>query len=243
MSQFQRRDILRGAALAAASTAALVATRSAEAGDPSFMNNVPDPLLADDELPTVKSLLARLLPQREHGGGSFALRSDRPKRANRVLDASVSSDRCEDSKIKTLLGRDLMKGLTDRPKRTRILLDTRLVIQCPIENSTPRSALTGSRTAVSNSVTSAESSAYAGPFSGYSILCDEAAWFADCDADAQKFAWSKLVAEERLVFQSKWTAEPQSTRSGFTEPRRKPGGAMRSARRRRRPAWPTGRDG
>jgi oxalate decarboxylase len=54
MADFQRRDFLRGAALAAASAAALAATRPAEAGDPSFMNNVPDPLLADDELPTFK---------------------------------------------------------------------------------------------------------------------------------------------------------------------------------------------
>jgi oxalate decarboxylase len=54
MSDFQRRDFLKGAALAAASTAALVATRPVEAGDPSFMNNVPDPLLAGDELPTFK---------------------------------------------------------------------------------------------------------------------------------------------------------------------------------------------
>jgi oxalate decarboxylase len=54
MSDFQRRDFLRGAALAAASTAALVATRPVEAGDPSFMNNVPDPVLDGDVLPTFK---------------------------------------------------------------------------------------------------------------------------------------------------------------------------------------------
>src|SRR5262249_14388032 len=54
MSDFQRRDFLRGAAFAAASAAALVATRPAEAGDPSFLNNVPDPLLAGDDLPTSK---------------------------------------------------------------------------------------------------------------------------------------------------------------------------------------------
>ena len=47
MSNFQRRDFLTGAAaFAAATTATLVGTRRAEAGDPSFMNNVPDPLLA-----------------------------------------------------------------------------------------------------------------------------------------------------------------------------------------------------
>jgi oxalate decarboxylase len=55
MSSFQRRDFLRGAAaLAAASTATLAASRPAEAGDPSFMNNVPDPLLAGEALPTFK---------------------------------------------------------------------------------------------------------------------------------------------------------------------------------------------
>jgi oxalate decarboxylase len=54
MSDFQRRDFLRGAAFAAATTAAFVATRRVEAGDPSFLNNVPDPLLAGDELPTFK---------------------------------------------------------------------------------------------------------------------------------------------------------------------------------------------
>ena len=42
------------AALAAATSASLIGTRRAEAGDPSFMNNVPDPLLAGKELPTFK---------------------------------------------------------------------------------------------------------------------------------------------------------------------------------------------
>jgi oxalate decarboxylase len=45
MSNFHRRDFLSAAAAAAAGvTAAFVGTRRAEAGDPSFMNNVPDPL-------------------------------------------------------------------------------------------------------------------------------------------------------------------------------------------------------
>jgi oxalate decarboxylase len=52
MSNFQRRDFLAGAA--AIATAALAATGRAEAGDPSFMNNVPDPILAGEELPTFK---------------------------------------------------------------------------------------------------------------------------------------------------------------------------------------------
>jgi oxalate decarboxylase len=58
MSSFYRRDFLKGAAaLGAGVTASLVATKSAEAGDPSFMNNVPDPLLTGEELPTFKFAL------------------------------------------------------------------------------------------------------------------------------------------------------------------------------------------
>lgn len=58
MAEFQRRDFLAGAAgLAAASAAFLAATRDAGAGDPSFMNNVPDPALAGKELPTFKFAL------------------------------------------------------------------------------------------------------------------------------------------------------------------------------------------
>jgi oxalate decarboxylase len=45
MGTFQRREFLAGvAAFAAATTAAL--SGAGEAGDPSFMNNVPDALLA-----------------------------------------------------------------------------------------------------------------------------------------------------------------------------------------------------
>jgi len=55
MPNFQRRDFLTGAvALAAASTAGLGGARPAEAGDPSFMNNVPDELLSEKGLPTFK---------------------------------------------------------------------------------------------------------------------------------------------------------------------------------------------
>jgi oxalate decarboxylase len=55
MSKFQRRDFLTGAAaLGAATAGTLVGTRRADAGDPSFTNNVPDPLLASDDLPTFK---------------------------------------------------------------------------------------------------------------------------------------------------------------------------------------------
>jgi hypothetical protein len=53
MSNFHRRDsVTAAAAFAAATAATLVGTRQAEAGDPTFMNNVPDPLLAAKELPT-----------------------------------------------------------------------------------------------------------------------------------------------------------------------------------------------
>jgi oxalate decarboxylase len=60
MSTFHRRDFLAGTtAFAAGVTAALTATRRAEAGDPSFMNNVPDPLLTGKELPTFKYALEK----------------------------------------------------------------------------------------------------------------------------------------------------------------------------------------
>src|ERR1700684_2237870 len=60
MSDLQRRDFLTGAAaLAAATTAALAATTQTVAGDPSFMNNVPDPLLSGKELPTFKFSLEK----------------------------------------------------------------------------------------------------------------------------------------------------------------------------------------
>jgi oxalate decarboxylase len=58
MSDFHRRDFLTGAAaFAAATTAALVGNKRADAGDPSFMNNVPDPLLSEKELPNFKFAL------------------------------------------------------------------------------------------------------------------------------------------------------------------------------------------
>ena len=54
MSELQRREFLGAAGLATATSAVLMGTNRAEAGDPSFMNNVPDPLLGEDELPTFK---------------------------------------------------------------------------------------------------------------------------------------------------------------------------------------------
>ncbi len=56
MSDLQRRDFLtRAAAFAAAGAGA----GSVVAGDPSFMNNVPDPLLTEKELPTFKFALEK----------------------------------------------------------------------------------------------------------------------------------------------------------------------------------------
>ena len=60
MSNFHRRDFLTGAAaFAAGMTAALAGNRRAQGGDSSFMNNVPDPLLAGKELPTFKFALEK----------------------------------------------------------------------------------------------------------------------------------------------------------------------------------------
>src|SRR5438270_10564093 len=60
MSNFHRRDFLSAAAATAAGvTATLVGTRRVEAGDPSFMNNVPDPLVSGKELPTFKFALEK----------------------------------------------------------------------------------------------------------------------------------------------------------------------------------------
>src|SRR2546428_10037498 len=57
-SELSRRQFVGStAAIAAAVTAAL--TSRVEAGDASFMNNVPDPLLSDKELPTFKFALEK----------------------------------------------------------------------------------------------------------------------------------------------------------------------------------------
>ncbi len=58
MSDLPRRDFLSGAALFAAA-AAMTNSHHAHAGDPSFMNNVPDALLAGKELPTFKFALEK----------------------------------------------------------------------------------------------------------------------------------------------------------------------------------------
>jgi oxalate decarboxylase len=57
MFDVPRRDVL--AVSAALAAAVLTASKPAAAGDPSFMNNVPDPLLADKELPTFKFALEK----------------------------------------------------------------------------------------------------------------------------------------------------------------------------------------
>jgi oxalate decarboxylase len=60
MSNFHRREFLTGAAaFAAATTAVLTGNVRVEAGDPSFMNNVPDPLLSGKELPNFKFALEK----------------------------------------------------------------------------------------------------------------------------------------------------------------------------------------
>jgi oxalate decarboxylase len=60
MSEVRRRECLtRAAAFAASVTAALTAGRRADTDDPSFMNNVPDPLLSGKELPTFKFALEK----------------------------------------------------------------------------------------------------------------------------------------------------------------------------------------
>jgi oxalate decarboxylase len=60
MSDYQRREFLTAAtALAAATTATLAGNNQAHAGDPSFLNNVPDVLLAQEELPTFKFALEK----------------------------------------------------------------------------------------------------------------------------------------------------------------------------------------
>ena len=59
MSNFHRRDFLTGAAAFAAGAGTLSAASRLAAGDPSFMNNVPDPLLTGKELPTFKFALEK----------------------------------------------------------------------------------------------------------------------------------------------------------------------------------------
>jgi hypothetical protein len=67
MSKLQRREFLAAASLSAAAAAALANPRAAEGGDPSFMNNVPDPLLAGEDLPTFKFELEKSAGKVDNG--------------------------------------------------------------------------------------------------------------------------------------------------------------------------------
>jgi oxalate decarboxylase len=59
MSQLQRREFLARAAAMSAAAATVGGLERVAAGDPSFMNNVPDPLLAGKDLPTFKFALEK----------------------------------------------------------------------------------------------------------------------------------------------------------------------------------------
>ena len=70
MSDLPRRDFMAAAGVfTAASAAALLGSNRAEAGDPSFMNNVPDPILSGKELPSFKFELEK--SQGKVIGGSY----------------------------------------------------------------------------------------------------------------------------------------------------------------------------
>src|SRR3954466_11015019 len=58
MADPQRREFLAAAA-AIASMATLAGTQAAVAGDPRFMNNVPDPAISGKDLPTFKFALEK----------------------------------------------------------------------------------------------------------------------------------------------------------------------------------------
>ena len=86
MSEIKRRDFLKGTAtFAAGVTAALTAAGRAEAGDPSFMNNVPDPLLTGKQLPTFKFALEK--SKGRVAGASTA------KEGQRLATADLQGDR------------------------------------------------------------------------------------------------------------------------------------------------------
>ena len=71
MSNFHRRDFLTGAAAVAAGVAAAqIGTNAVNAGDPTFMNNVPDPLLTARDLPTFKFALEASRGREENGSSA-----------------------------------------------------------------------------------------------------------------------------------------------------------------------------
>jgi len=64
-----RRDFLAGMTALAGAAGLLASTERAAAGDTSFMNNVPDPLLAEDSLPEFTFALEKSRGRVE--GGSY----------------------------------------------------------------------------------------------------------------------------------------------------------------------------
>lgn len=58
MSSFHRRDMFKGA-FAVGAAVGLMKANEAKGGDPSFMNNVPDPVVSGEELPTFKFALEK----------------------------------------------------------------------------------------------------------------------------------------------------------------------------------------
>src|ERR1700735_2562769 len=66
MSDLNRRAFLAGTASLAAAAGSIAPT-TLEAGDPTFMNNVPDPLLTGKELPTFKFALEETEGKVLHG--------------------------------------------------------------------------------------------------------------------------------------------------------------------------------
>jgi len=69
MTELARRQFFLGAGLAAAATAMFAHNQPAAGGDPSFMNNVPDPLLSGKELPSFKFELEKS-PAKVDGGNT-----------------------------------------------------------------------------------------------------------------------------------------------------------------------------
>jgi oxalate decarboxylase len=69
MAELERRQFFLSAGLAAAASAMFANNQNAAGGDPSFMNNVPDPLLSGKELPSFKFELEKS-PAKVDGGNT-----------------------------------------------------------------------------------------------------------------------------------------------------------------------------
>jgi oxalate decarboxylase len=63
-----RREFLAGMAGMAGAAGLFAAVRDSAAGDVAFMNNVPDPLLAEEELPTFRFALEKSAGRTQGGG-------------------------------------------------------------------------------------------------------------------------------------------------------------------------------